>query len=504
MKFTPNEKKPKSRKIRTAVMVLCIVTAWLVILAAGFWMLVVRNVAAGITVEAGTTSVAPADFLIRKWNIPVAFASGPVNADLDVPGDHPVQILYLDRVWNSVLHVRDTVSPAAKVRDVTALSVRMPQPEEFILEFQDVTPVTVSYETEPDMSQPGEQVVSLLLTDTSGNTALLEPTLTVIFDRTAPVLEGVDDIRIYRGEEPDYEAGITISDNLDPTPVLHVDTSRVDVTQGGRYPVIYTLVDASGNSVYQTINVTVIVDEEAPRILGVQPVSLYVGSTVSYRKGIVVTDNTDDAPKLTIDSSGVDLTQPGAYQVTYTATDVVGNSTSVTTSVTVKAKTGRYVEEDEILRKADEVISVIIRDDMTDREKVETVFKWVTGNFSYYGASDKTDWMQAAYSIMKTRMGDCFNFYAVTKLLLDRLEIPNITVTRDSNPYRTSRHYWSLVSVDGGETYYHVDTTPHSYGNYRFCLVTDSYLDEYDLKILRGYYIRDYDLYPATPKEPLK
>lgn len=504
MKHTQIKKKTPSRKLRRILLVPGLVTLWLAVLAAGFWFLVVQNVADGVTVEAGTASVAPEAFLRRKWNIPVEFVTEPDGNDLKVPGDYPVQVLYLNRTWDTVLRVRDTVSPMASVRDLSTLSVRMPEPEEFILEIRDVTAVTVSYETLPDMSQPGDQVVSLLLTDTGGNTSLLEATLTVIFDRTAPVLEGAKDILLYRGQEPDYESGITVTDDLDAEPVLQIDTSRVDLTQGGRYPVIYTATDASGNSVHQTVTLTVIVDEEAPRILGVQPISLYAGSTVSYRKDIVVTDDIDEDPKLKIDSSQVDLTQPGEYEVTYTAVDAAGNTASITTSVTVKERTGRYVEEQVIIDKVDQILAVIIREEMTDREKVETVYRWVTGNFSYYGASDKTDWMQAAYSILNTRMGDCFNFYAITKLMLDRLEIPNITVTRAQNPYRGTRHYWSLVSVDGGETYYHVDTTPHSASGYKFCLVTDAYLDFFDTNVFRGYYTRDTSLYPATPEKELE
>lgn len=503
MKSNKYAKKSSSKK-RILLVVLAVALAWTAVLSAGFWFFVVRNIAEEVTVEAGCETVDPNGFRIRQWNIPVEFVTDIEAIDLNMPGDYPVQLLYLDRIHDSVLRIRDTIPPKAELLDVTTLSIRIPEPEEFISQIWDVTQVSVSYETLPDMTQPGEQIVSVLLTDGGGNTSLLEATLTVIFDTSAPIVEGVQNMSIYRGQEPDYLDGVTISDDLDEAPVLTVDDSRVDLTQGGNYQVIYTAMDASGNSVHQTATLTVIVDEEAPAILGVQPISLYAGSTVSYRSGIVVRDNIDESPRLSIDSSGVDLTQPGEYQIVFTATDAAGNSSSVTAPVTVKEKTGRYVEESVILDRADQVLAVIIREEMTDREKVETVFRWVTGNFSYYGASDKTDWMQAAYSIMTTRMGDCFNFYAVTKLLLDRLGIPNITVTRCDNPYRATRHYWSLVSIDGGETYYHVDTTPHSNGNYRFCLVTDEYLDYYDTHIFRGYYARDKSLYPATPIKALE
>lgn len=87
--------------------------------------------------------------------------------------------------------------------------------------------------------------------------------------------------------------------------------------------------------------------------------------------------------------------------------------------------------------------------------------------------------------------------------MFERLNLPNITVLRSEESVRSGAHYWSLVSVDGGETYYHYDATPKSVnygGNRNFCLVTDAVLDAYD-RYYPGYYTRDRNLYPATPEE---
>jgi len=123
-------------------------------------------------------------------------------------------------------------------------------------------------------------------------------------------------------------------------------------------------------------------------------------------------------------------------------------------------------------------------------------------NFAYLNYADKTDALQAAYLMMTNRGGDCYSYFALSKLFFDRLGIPNINVVRIENPYRRSKHYWSLVSVDGGETYYHFDCTPRSTtanGTRNFCLVTDAYLEEYMIRS-PGYYIRDMSLYPSTPE----
>ena len=379
----------------------------------------------------------------------------------------------------------------------------MPEPEDFILEIQDVTAVTAAYVREPDMTKEGEQTVLLLLTDESGNTAQVQASLTVIFDKAAPVIEGVKPLRLYLGQEIDYLDGISIRDDLDEAPVLTVDDSRADLTRAGEYEIIYVGRDVAGNEVRESTTLTIIEDNTAPVILGVNPISLYAGSTVAYRSGILVTDDQDDAPKLTVDSSQVDLSRPGEYELIYRATDAAGNESSITTTVTVTEKKANYVDEQTIYAKADELLAKIVTEEMTDREKVEAIYRWGKRNLTYNGTSDKTDWLQAAYRMMTRRSGDCFSYYAVAKLMFDRLGLPNITVRRSADSVRTGSHYWNLVSVDGGETYYHYDSTPRSssYGGSRnFCLVTDAFLDAYD-RYYPGYYTRDRSLYPATPEE---
>ena len=502
MKRRKKQVNNHSVRKKRLIMVLGIVFLWLLVLTGAFWFFVMENIADHVTVEAGGDSVEAQDFLLRDWDIPVEFVTELSALDMKKPGDYPLQIRYMNRTYDTILRVRDTLGPEVKVRSLTTLSIYTPEPEEFLSDVTDVSSVTVEYEVPPDMNREGVQMISLLVTDAWGNATSCQAELTVIFDKEAPVIQGTQPLRVFRGWEVDYLRGITITDDQDEMPVLEVDDSDVDLNVGGEYTLTYIGRDASGNENRVPVQLTLIVDEEPPTVWGVQPISLYAGSTISYRSGIVVVDDVDENPKLKIDSSGVDLSKAGIYEVIYIATDEAGNETRTVASVTVKEKKGNYVPEETIYAMADELLAKIITDGMTNKEKVEAVYNYITRHYSYYGASDKTDSMQAAYTIMRTHMGDCFNFYAVSKLLLDRLGIPNITVLRGENPYRSTRHYWSLVSIDGGENYYHFDTTPHTYNYYKFCLVTDAYLDEFSSKVFRGYYARDMSLYPATPEEP--
>ena len=240
-------------------------------------------------------------------------------------------------------------------------------------------------------------------------------------------------------------------------------------------------------------------DTTAPEIMGVNKLSVFLGSTVSYRSGILVSDDLDPAPQLTVDSSLVDLSAPGSYPVTYTATDSAGNTASVQTVITVVEAPETYVDESVIKETADQLLAAIITGDMTPEEQVNAVYDWIEGHCYYIAEFDKSDYMQAAYQMMTGYRGDCYGFYAVSRLLFERMGLPNLTVTRLPNETRTTNHWWNMVSLDGGETWYHYDATPHMTYPTRTCLVTDAFLNDFNL-LMPNYYYFDHEAFPATPE----
>ena len=239
-------------------------------------------------------------------------------------------------------------------------------------------------------------------------------------------------------------------------------------------------------------------DTEAPQIMGVNRLAVFMGSSIAYRSGILVSDDTDPAPKLSVDSSQVNLSAPGTYPVIYTATDSAGNATSVETTITVSEAPTTYVDEELIKETADALLDKIITEEMTKEDQVNAVYDWIAGHCYYIAEFDKSDYMQAAYLMMTTNRGDCYGFYAVSRLLFDRMGLPNLTVTRLPNETRTSNHWWNMVSLDGGESWYHFDSTPHMTYPTRTCLVTDTFLNEFNL-LMPNYYYFDHDSFPDTP-----
>ena len=240
-------------------------------------------------------------------------------------------------------------------------------------------------------------------------------------------------------------------------------------------------------------------DTVAPVLRGVNKLSLFTGSSISYTDGILVTDDTDPAPRLTVDSSQVDLTTPGTYPVFYTAADAAGNTATAETTVTVAAAPDTWVEESVILETADKLLGKILTDGMTKTEQVNAIYDWIESHCYYIANFDKTDYKQAAYLMMTQNRGDCYGFYAVSRLLFERLELPTLTVTRLPNEVRTTNHWWNMVTLDDGETWYHFDATPHLTYPTRTCLITDADLEAFN-ELMPNYYYFDHDNFPKTPE----
>ena len=93
--------------------------------------------------------------------------------------------------------------------------------------------------------------------------------------------------------------------------------------------------------------------------------------------------------------------------------------------------------------------------------------------------------------------GDCYNYFACSKALLDRAGIPNVDLYRVGGG---TDHYWQLVNVGGG--WYHFDACPHpdSYPLNSF-LLDETAVREYTEKcspVRSNYYVYDYENCPVT------
>ncbi len=252
----------------------------------------------------------------------------------------------------------------------------------------------------------------------------------------------------------------------------------------------------------EEISFTTNPDSTPPVITGVRDFLIYEGDSIHYRQGVEVTDETDEAPKFWVDAGAVDPAKAGTYTVIYTAADAAGNITTASAQVTVLEKKVGYEDLTTIYALADELLEEILGNQTDPEEQVKLIYRWARSRLVYVSGSDHTDWHQTAYQTMRSGKGDCFGYFAVTKLMFERLGISNLDVRKVKNDPDDSDHFWSLVSVDGGSHYYHFDATPRVGKGDDFCLVSDAFLDAYSREH-KNSHNRDTSLYPATPKENL-
>ena len=337
-----------------------------------------------------------------------------------------------------------------------------------------------------DLSIPGSYPVEIQI-----GTKTYESTLQVV-DTVPPKGTPVNQQGGVNGR---LEAEAFVTDIEDKTPVTVSYASEPDFSRGGTQTVTIVLTDAGGNETKLTAELTLVEDFEPPVINGVEDQTVTVGGTIAYKKGITVTDNIDTEVTLEVDSSQVNLQEPGVYSVTYTATDSAGNTATATAQITVEEKKAALTgQEAELAELAAQVLDSITNSSMTKKEIALAIYEWCNTRITYTNSSDKSDWVAEAVNGLNIHAGDCFTYFSVAKALLTQTDIPNIDVLKSDTSH--SSHFWSLVDV--GEGWYHFDTTPRKGEGDYFFLVTDEQLEAYSHSHSNSH-IFDHSLYPATP-----
>ena len=110
-------------------------------------------------------------------------------------------------------------------------------------------------------------------------------------------------------------------------------TKEYTFEHGGIYTITVSAIDAYNNTAELSLNVTV---EEPPVIDTVDSIYLAIGQTIDFSEYIEVWDYLDEdysAKDVVIDTSALDITKSGEYQVIYTAKDSYGLSSQSTTTV---------------------------------------------------------------------------------------------------------------------------------------------------------------------------
>lgn len=473
------------------------------------------------------------------------FADADPGFDTQIPGEYRVRVKSGLLVLTCTLHIQDTIAPQGTVNSVALSYGQLCRPEDFVSDIRDATAVSVTFEEAPDFERWGEQDVVILLSDISGNETRLETQLSI-----SPVLgeleweagtaaPTVDDFAV-AGEERElltadldtavpsrqkvsvridgieYDSILSVVDTTPPAVTVqdvrgftHVPipaeaflTSAQDVTAvtasyeeepdlalAGSREVSLIFADESGNVTKAGATLTLEEDTEPPVILGARDINYIMGTTISYKSRVVVSDNSGAELALEVDNSSVNLEAEGVYPVTYSAVDFAGNAASVTVNVTVRPMA---YDLEEVYARADAVLAKIFKDEMTPLERLRAIYNYVKGNVGYISHSEKEDWVRAAYEGLVQKQGDCYVYACTTKVLLDRAGITNMDI--EKIPAKTM-HYWNLVDI--GEGWHHLDTTPRVDHPVIFYW-TEAELMEYSNRNNKSHNY-DHTLYPEVP-----
>lgn len=512
--------------------------------------LTVWGISLDVTVEAGTSPEDVFAQIVDAVAGDVIWEDAAEQFDLHQPGEQDVPFLLDGREVVMHLTVVDTVAPHATVQMVSVLRGGSAEPTDFLRSIHDMTDVTVSFAELPDFSNPGLKTVHLRLTDAAGNvtelsasarvyaapavctlemgtftpeslrefllcgekltlddTQIAHPTpgevklslitprgeelmQTVIFTDSYPPVGRPQNRTVYFGETLEARAFVAYAADSTSLTMTYTDGNIPDFEEVGAHSVSVTLTDMGGNTLELTAQLTVLPDTEPPVIYGAENKVIYLGETVSYLRGVSAWDNCDQSVEVKVDSSKVRIRQVGEYSVTYTATDRSGNVAEKTVTLSV-----REANFDSLNAIADEILQSILRDGMTEVQRARAIYDWVEANMSYTAYADKTDYVAAAFYGFRNKRGDCFVYYAMSRVLLTRAGFENLEIQRN---IPNKPHFWNLVKVDGN--WYHFDTCPH-YAAHPLdaFLLTDREVREYSENHVADYYSFDASLYPATP-----
>ncbi len=174
-----------------------------------------------------------------------------ISGDVDSkePGEYKVRFAYKKTEKILTVKVEDTVAPKLTPKTDCAVYAGESVAPETLVEVADETACELKLDTKgQDLSVIGEYTVKVTATDLGKNTAECDVKLTVKDpDVTAPTISGAKNISVVVGSAFDPKKGVKVTDDYDKNPTLTVDDKSLNTKQVGKYTVVYTATDKSGN-----------------------------------------------------------------------------------------------------------------------------------------------------------------------------------------------------------------------------------------------------------------
>ncbi|MFC6179837.1 BspA family leucine-rich repeat surface protein [Lactiplantibacillus daowaiensis] len=289
---------------------------------------------------------------------PVTDASGVTFSGLDQvdvtkAGDYPITATYTDSVGNVVtaqttIHVipNNDQLVLTQPADLIAGPDTKFDPSSVMITAVNTlgeamtTANGLTIDSQVDPQKAGTYLVTVSYQDESGNRLTKSVTVTVL-DSQAKI--ATQPVTVMVGQTFQATTGVVSAKDARGQTVsaadLTYDTSQVDLTQAGTYPVNVSYTDAAGNVVTSTFQVTVTKSPIA--IQTVAQVNLRLGKTFDPTTAVQSATGSDGQAlaktALTYDLSQVDLTKAGSYTMWVSYQDQYQNTVRQAVKVTVSA-----------------------------------------------------------------------------------------------------------------------------------------------------------------------
>ena len=353
-------------------------------------------------------------------------------------GAYTFSSVYKEKEFDISVIVQDTTAPVLEVHNVKAFLQDNVAVEDFIVSVTDISGECVlSTDIPLTTDAVGVKTVTITATDASGNQTSATAEFEVIADTEAPVLSGLEQLRVELGTQIDYMAGVSATDNRDEELTISYESASVNIEKPGTYYVQYICQDRAGNKAELRREILVVEDCTAPVFSGLTDIAVEKNGTPNYTKGVSAVDNRDGSVEFTYDTSKLNLTKAGTYYITYTAADKAGNIATARRKVVVN-----YDSSDTDLLVAD-IASKLSSDPEEIRDYVRNTIA-----YNRYWGGDNPVWYG-----FKNKVGNCYVHALCLQALFNEKGIENMLIWDTDKS-----HYWNLVKIDG--QWKHIDSTP--------------------------------------------
>lgn len=192
-----------------------------------------------------------------------------------------------------------------------------------------------------DSSKLGQNTIVYTITDQSGNTTTLTRHI-LVQDTQDPVLTlnglAIDTVEVFT---PYTDLGVTATDNF-WKPLQVFTLNNVNTRELGRYTIVYTVTDGSGNGPVTISRTVDVVDRQAPQaqLVGSNSITHQV-NTKFQDYGVTASDNYDRQVTTTTSGSFYNTfangfaSDTGVFEIVYTVSDNSGNNSILTRTVNV-------------------------------------------------------------------------------------------------------------------------------------------------------------------------